>query len=107
MRLVHQNYEIRERSEIVEIRLTEIFRQAAHPRLNGDTTFLSSFVLGVELGNIEDIDFNIREQAACTFLIVFACNNSWRLADKFAYSLKHIFGISLVAEVLYQLLVES
>ena len=59
--LVHQNNEVRKRSEIIKIRLTEIFGQATHTRSNGSTAFLCGFILSVELGDIEDIDFKIRE----------------------------------------------
>ena len=99
--LVHQHNEIGQRSKIIKVGLTEVFRQATHTR----QTFRAFLAILVKFRDVENINLYIREQTTRALVIGFSCNDAWRCGDKFAYTFEYIFRIGFVTEVFYQLLI--
>ena len=104
VRLVHQDNQIREAGQIIEIRLAQIFGQPAHT----GCAPLALLAVGVKLGDVEDVDFHRVKQVAAVQLeivVVVAVDDDGRLADKLGDSLEDVFLIGRVAKVPLQFLV--
>jgi hypothetical protein len=81
---------------ILEVALTNVFRQPLDPRR------LTSAHLGVDLGNVEDVHLAAKqlvEQVPSFTLIIVACDNIGRLGGEPAMPVKTYFGVLGVKSV--------
>ena len=88
VRFVHQQHQIGQVSQIIEITVAQ---HLAHPL---DTRLLAAAHFGIDFGNIENIDAHLGKEirhADALLLIVIAGNHARRVHGKFANALEHIF----------------
>ena len=88
VRLVHQQHQVRQPRKIVEVALTQIFRQAF------DARCLAAAHLGVDLRDVEDVDLHrringLRHQVA-TLLVRFSGDHLGRGGGELGNALEHV-----------------
>ena len=96
MRLVHDQHEIVESGEIVEIALADLLPETT------DAGRAPSAHLGVYFRDVEDVDRR-REQLPATgylaFVVVAGRDDRWRNRE-LRYTLQHVFGVFGVKSVI-------
>ena len=113
MRFVHQHDKVGQRGQIVVIACTEILREPLHTRSRHYAIFLRGLIVGVELGDIEDVDFDIVELEELSAVnvrtnrkIVLARNHHRWIGDVFCQAFEYVLVVTRVAKVAQQLIVE-
>ena len=102
---VHQDDQVIEAGQIIKVGLAKVFREAAHTGCS-PAAFLA---VGVELGNVEYVDFNCVEEVTAVQLevvVVVSVDDDGRFAHKLSNALEHILFIGRVAEVSLQLFIQ-
>lgn len=104
MRFIHQQHQILETGQIIEITLADVFREPLN------TWRFTASNLGVDLGDIEDIDLHRHQsikEVSSLRLVVVSCDNVWRIGSEFGNPFKYIFGVITVTEVFNQFVVDG
>ena len=89
VRLVHQQHEVGQGGEVVEIALADVFRQAL------DARGLAAAHLGADLGDVEDVDAHAAPQVAehgGAFLVVVAGDDDRVGEGELGDALEHVLG---------------
>ena len=90
VRFIHQQYEVGQRCQIVEIAVAQHFFHAL------DAWFFAAAHFRIDLGNVENIDGDGGQQTALhlrsAVVVVFTRNDFWWLKDKLVNPPKNVFG---------------
>ena len=113
MRFVHQHDKVGQRGQIVVIARAEVLREAFHARCRYHSAFLGGLIVGVELGDIEDIDLDlvVLEEllvapSRTNRKIVLARNHHRWIGYVFCQAFEYVLVVTRVAKVAQQLVVE-
>ncbi len=89
MRLVHDEHQVFQSGQVIEIALADVFRQAL------DAWGFAAPHLGVDLGDIEDVHLapdQLVEESAGSGFVVVAGDDLRRVGGKLGNALEHVFG---------------
>ena len=104
VRFVHQNDQVIQRCQVIEIGLAQIFGKTPHLR---HTFFPSFLAFRVEFRDVEDVylDLIVGKQAAYRIIVVTG-NHLWFIMHKFRYTSEYILFIGRVAKVTHKFLIQ-
>ena len=113
MRFVHQHDKVGQRGQIVVIARAEVLREAFHARCRYHSAFPGGLIVGIELGDIEDVDLDlvVLEELPAVHIrpnrkIVLAGDYYGRVGHVFGQAFEYVLVVAGITEVAKELVVE-